>query len=155
MTDDHVPAVRTALEEQYEIIRELGRGGTALVYLAKERATGVEVAIKIIRAKYIEDEEAQARFAREARFVAELEHPNIVPMRAVLNLGNGGIALVMSHVDGRTLKQHIKEQGRLSPQETERIMRDIAHALGAAHDLGIIHRDVKPENIFIDSQGRA
>src|ERR1700733_12070796 len=67
MTSEHSPVTHAALDAEYEIIRELGRGGTALVYLARERATGDEVAIKIIRSRYIDDEEAQARFAREAR----------------------------------------------------------------------------------------
>ena len=155
MTPEHPPAGRSALDDQYEITRELGRGGTALVYLARERATGAEVAIKLIRAKYIEDEEAQARFAREASFIAQLHHPNIVPVRAVIDLGTSGIALVMEHVSGRTLKQVIREDGPLSPARAEDVLRDIAGALGAAHAMGIVHRDVKPENIFINAQGRA
>ena len=155
MSSEQAPAARAALDEHYEITRELGRGGTALVYLARERATGDEVAIKLIRAKYIEDEEAQARFAREARFVAQLNHPNIVPVRAVLDLGNSGIALVMAHVDGRTLKQVIREDGPLSPARATQVLREVGSALGAAHGMAIVHRDVKPENIFIDSDGRA
>src|SRR5437763_6433838 len=110
MGTERVPTAYAALEGDYEIIREIGRGGTALVYLARERATGAEVAIKLIRAKYIEDEEALARFSREARFVAQLDHPNIVPVRAVLDLGGAGIALVMSHIAGRTLKQVIRDE---------------------------------------------
>ena len=109
MSAEKIPAAYSALEADYEIIREIGRGGTALVYLARERATGDEVAIKLIRAKYLEDDEAIARFAREARFVAQLDHPNIVPVRAVLDLESAGVALVMAHVDGRTLKQVIRE----------------------------------------------
>src|SRR5512133_415547 len=114
MSGEHTPAALASLEPDYEIIRELGRGGTAIVYLARERATGDEVAIKLIRAKYIEDEEAVTRFAREARFVAQLDHPNIVAVHRVLDLGTSGTALVMAHVPGRTLKQLIKENGRLS-----------------------------------------
>lgn len=155
MSSEQAPAARAALDEHYEITRELGRGGTALVYLARERATGAEVAIKLIRAKFIEDEEAQARFAREARFVAQLDHPNIVPVRAVLDLGNSGIALVMAHVAGRTLKQVIRDDGPFSPERATQVMRDVGRALGAAHGIGIVHRDVKPENIFIDGDGRA
>jgi alpha-tubulin suppressor-like RCC1 family protein/tRNA A-37 threonylcarbamoyl transferase component Bud32 len=155
MSSEQAPAARAALDEHYEITRELGRGGTALVYLARERATGAEVAIKLIRAKYIEDEEAQARFAREARFVAQLNHPNIVPVRAVIDLGNSGIALVMAHVAGRTLKQVIRDDGPMSAARATQVMREVAGALGAAHAMGIIHRDVKPENIFIDEDGRA
>ena len=133
-------------------MREFGRGGTALVYLAKERATGVEVAIKLIRAKYIEDEEAQARFAREARFVAQLDHPNIVRMRAVLNSANGGIALVMESRRRVDVEAAHPGEGAVCRRKRRRaIMRDVARGARAAHDLGIIHRDVKPENIFVDS----
>jgi serine/threonine protein kinase/alpha-tubulin suppressor-like RCC1 family protein len=155
MMSEQSPAATAALEAAYEIIRELGGGGTALVYLARERATGDEVAIKVIRSRYIEDDEAQARFAREARVVAQLQHPNIVPVRAVLDLGPAGLAIVMAHVVGRTLKQMIKQDGPLSPQDTEQILRDIGSALEAAHANGLVHRDVKPENIFIDIDGRA
>ena len=152
MSAEEIPA---ALEVDYEILRELGRGGTAVVYLARERSTGAEVAIKLVRAKYLEDDEALARFAREARFAAQLEHPNIVPMHAVLDLGSAGIALVMGHVSGRTLKQLIHEEKPVAIERVERVFRDIAAALSAAHELGIVHRDVKPENIFVDDEGHA
>lgn len=152
MSAEEIPA---ALEADYEIVRELGRGGTAVVYLARNRESGAEVAIKLVRAKYLEDDEALARFAREARFVAQLDHPNIVPMHAVLDLGSSGIALVMGHISGRTLKQVIHDEKRLSIAAVERVIRDVAAALGAAHAVGIVHRDVKPENIFVDDDGRA
>jgi serine/threonine protein kinase/alpha-tubulin suppressor-like RCC1 family protein len=155
MSGERVPTAYAALETNYEIIREIGRGGTALVYLARERATGEEVAIKLIRAKYIEDDEALARFAREARFVAQLDHPNVVPVRAVLDLGVSGLALVMTHIVGRTLKQVIRQEHPISADRAEGMMRGVANGLGAAHALGIVHRDVKPENIFIDSAGHA
>jgi serine/threonine protein kinase/alpha-tubulin suppressor-like RCC1 family protein len=149
---EEIPA---ALEAEYEIVRELGRGGTAVVYLARQRSSGAEVAIKLVRAKYLEDDEALARFAREARFVAQLDHPNIVPMHAVLDLGSAGIALVMGHIAGRTLKQVIHDEKRLPVDRVEQVVRDVGSALGAAHALGIVHRDVKPENIFVDDTGRA
>ncbi|HET9729764.1 MAG TPA: protein kinase [Acidimicrobiia bacterium] len=152
MITDGIPA---GLEAHYEILRELGRGGTAVVYLARHRRTGAEVAVKLVRAKYLEDDEALARFAREARFVAQLDHPNIVPMHEVLDLGSSGIALVMGHVSGRTLKQLILDEKPLPIERVESVMRDVAGALGAAHALGIVHRDVKPENIFVDDTGRA
>jgi serine/threonine protein kinase/alpha-tubulin suppressor-like RCC1 family protein len=153
MTSERVSGL-TALEPSYEIIREIGRGGTSLVYLARERASDTKVAIKLIRAKYIEDEEAMGRFAREARFLERLVHPNIVRVRAVHELGDAGLAIVMAHVPGRTLKQLIQEDGRLEPDRAERFMRDIARALGAAHAMGIVHRDVKPENVFVDANDR-
>src|SRR3954470_20290964 len=131
MSNERVPTAYAALEGDYEIIREIGRGGTALVYLARDRATGADVAIKLIRAKYLEDEEAIARFAREARFVAQLDHPNIVPVHAVLDLDSAGVALVMAHITGRTLKQVIREEHPVSPEKAERMMRGIANGLSA------------------------
>jgi serine/threonine protein kinase/alpha-tubulin suppressor-like RCC1 family protein len=155
MSSERTPAALASLEPDYEIIKEIGRGGTAVVYLARERSTGREVAIKLIRAKYLEDDEAMTRFAREARFVAQLDHPNIVGVHAVLDLGAAGIALVMTHIEGRTLKQLILEERPLLIRRVLPILRDVASALAAAHARGIVHRDVKPENIFIDADGRA
>ena len=155
MSSERTPTALAALEPEYWILGEIGRGGTAIVYLARDRATGEEVAIKLIRPKYIEDEEAVARFAREARFVAQLNHPNVVGVHRVLDLGASGIALVMAHVEGRTLKQVIQEERPLSPDFVVNVVRQVAAALAAAHRMGIVHRDVKPENIFIDTDGKA
>jgi alpha-tubulin suppressor-like RCC1 family protein/tRNA A-37 threonylcarbamoyl transferase component Bud32 len=155
MSSERTPTALAALEPEYWILGEIGRGGTAIVYLARDRATGDEVAIKLIRPKYIEDEEAIARFAREARFVTQLNHPNVVGVHRVLDLGASGIALVMAHIDGRTLKQVIHDERPLSQDFVVNVLRQVAAALAAAHRLGIVHRDVKPENIFIDSEGKA
>jgi alpha-tubulin suppressor-like RCC1 family protein/predicted Ser/Thr protein kinase len=149
------PAALDALAEDYEIIRELGRGGTAVVFLARERATGDDVAIKLVRAQFADDDEARARLAREARFVTQLDHPNVVPVRTVLDLGDNGVALVMSHVPGRTLREILRDEGPLAPERTASVLRDVASALGAAHGMGIVHRDVKPENVFITDDERA
>lgn len=155
MSGDATAAALSSLEHDYEIVREIGRGGTALVYLARERSSGSEVAIKLIRAKYVEDEETLARFAREARYVGGLHHPHVVALRSVAELGDLGLALVMDHVRGKTLKQMVQENGPMSPAQARSVLRDIASALQAAHAMGIVHRDVKPENIFVDTEGRA
>lgn len=138
------------LAAEYEMLHELGRGGTAVVYLARERTSGREVAIKVIRATYAEDEEVLARFAREASVAERLQHPRIVPVHAVRQLDDGTVALVMERVPGQTLKETIRHTGPLQPARAEAVLRDIATALGHAHAQGIVHRDVKPENIFID-----
>lgn len=155
MNAEPVPAALDALAGEYEILRELGRGGTAVVYLARHRETGDEVAIKLVRDQFSRDEEAVARLAREARFVARLHHPNVVPVRDVLDFGEAGVALVMTHVPGHTLRQILRDEGALAPDRVSRILRDLALALDAAHAVGIVHRDVKPENVFITDEGRA
>jgi alpha-tubulin suppressor-like RCC1 family protein/predicted Ser/Thr protein kinase len=155
MNAEPAPAALDALASEYEVLRELGRGGTAVVYLARHRATGEEVAIKLVRDQFAHDEEAVARLAREARFVAQLHHPNVVPVRDVFDLGDGSVALVMNHVPGRTLRQILRDEGALPPDRTSRILRDLARALDAAHEMGIVHRDVKPENVFVTDDDRA
>jgi alpha-tubulin suppressor-like RCC1 family protein/serine/threonine protein kinase len=155
MIIDLSDSARAALDARYEVLRELGRGGTAVVYLARERETGIDVAIKLVRSKYLDDQETLARFAREARLVAQLSHPNIVPVRAVLELEGSGFGIVMAHLAGRTLREVLRSDGFLTPSHAERVIHDIGRALEAAHSAGIVHRDVKPENIFLVEDGGA
>lgn len=145
------------LEDAYTLLSELGRGGSAIVYRARDRALHREVAIKVVRPRHgTTDEEALARLAREARTVARLQHPNIVTVHAVTRLRGGGLALVMQLIPGRTLKQAIADDGPFDAERTERVLKDVAEALAYAHAHGVVHRDVKPENIFLDSgSGRA
>src|SRR5688500_2219408 len=153
-TEAHVAT--TDLERDYEILGELGRGATAVVYRARDRELGREVAIKVIRPKYVDDDETVARLAREARTVAQLQHPNIVTLYAVRRVRDGSLALVMQFVPGRTLREILNEKGAWSFERADRVLRDVAGALAHAHERGIVHRDVKPENIFIDERtGRA
>jgi alpha-tubulin suppressor-like RCC1 family protein/tRNA A-37 threonylcarbamoyl transferase component Bud32 len=140
----------TDLESEYEILGELGRGATAVVYRARDRELGREVAIKVIRPKYADDDETVARLAREARTVAQLQHPNIVTLYAVRRIRDGSLALVMQLVPGRTLREILNDRGPCTFERTDRVLRDIASALSHAHERGFVHRDVKPENIFID-----
>ncbi len=142
------------LSEEYEYLGELGRGGMAVVYRARERALGREVAVKVVRPRFHADEEAVSRLAREARTVAQLEHPNIVSLHAIKRLNNG-LALVMQIVPGMTLKAALAA-GPMAPERAEATLKDIARALAYAHRCGVVHRDVKPENIFLDEvTGRA
>ncbi len=145
------------LEDAYTLLGELGRGGSAIVYRARDRALHREVAIKVVRPRFAANaEEAVARLAREARTVARLQHPNIVTVHAVHRLRDGGLALVMQLVPGRTLKQAIADEGPLAPERAESILKEVAQALSFAHAHGVVHRDVKPENIFLETgSGRA
>ncbi|MGQ0539275.1 MAG: protein kinase domain-containing protein, partial [Gemmatimonadaceae bacterium] len=144
------------LDGEYEWIGELGRGGMAIVYHARDRELRREVAVKVVRTRYAHDHEAVARLAREARTVARLEHPNIVALHAVKRLTDDSLALVMQLVPGRTLKQALQADGAFNADRVERVLRDISRALAYAHGHGVVHRDVKPENIFLDAEsGRA
>jgi len=145
-----------ALEDHYELIRELGQGGMAAVYLAKRRDSGKLVAIKAIRARYLDDPDALQRFAREARTVADLSHPNIVRTEAIEEMGDRAIAIIMEYVAGGTVRDRLREYGAFSAEDAESVLRDVANALRYAHHRGIVHRDVKPENVFLEkSTGRA
>jgi serine/threonine protein kinase len=141
-----------SLAPEYEILGELGRGGMAVVHLARERQLDRDVAIKLIRARWIDDAEVLARFAREARLVAGLEHPNIVRLYSVRHLPGAALALIMQYVPGLTLKEEVLRSGPLAPARAERVLREVAAALACAHSHGIVHRDVKPDNIFIDER---
>src|SRR6476469_9485045 len=115
----------TDLESEYEILGALGRGATAGVYRARDRELGREVAIKVIRPKYADDDETVARLAREARTVAQLQHPNIVTLFAVKRVRDGSLALVMQLVPGRTLRDILNERGQCTFERTDRVLRDV------------------------------
>lgn len=142
-----------ALGSEYEIVRELGRGGASVVYLARDRVLGREVAVKVIRDSHSADPEALARFEREARTLASLQHPNIVLLYSAKQLPGGSLALVMQHGEWTTLKDLIREHGPLPVEAVQQILRDVAGALIYLHRNQVIHRDIKPENIFIEAQG--
>ena len=155
-TDADFPSDLRALERHYELIREIGQGGMAAVYLARTRETGRLVAIKAIRGRYLHDPDAIKRFAREAHTVAGLNHSNIVRTEAIEQIDDRAIAIIMEHVAGGTVRDRLREHGSLGAEDAEAILRDVASALRYAHQRGIVHRDVKPENVFLDpSNGRA
>jgi alpha-tubulin suppressor-like RCC1 family protein len=152
-----LPAELAELQDDYELLGELGRGGSAVVYRARDRALGRDVAVKVVHPRPTSpDDDPVARLGREARTVAQLQHPNIVAVYAVRRLRGGGLALVMQCVPGATLKTHVQRHGPLAPDACERLLRDVGAALAYAHARGVVHRDVKPENIFLDeASGRA
>ena len=145
-----------ALGSEYEILRELGRGGASVVYLGRDLVLGREVAIKVIRDTHTGDGEAIARFEREARTLASLQHPNIVMLYGAKPLPGGSLALVMQHGEWSTLKAVIREQGPLPIPAVNQVLSDLASALVYLHRHHVVHRDIKPENIFIEAEsGRA
>jgi serine/threonine-protein kinase len=138
------------LQGDYELIRELGRGGTAVVYLAREKELGRLVAIKLMHQSHVQDEEAIARLVREAKTISRLQHPNIVMLYGTRRLVDRGYALILQYVPGKTVKQRLRESGPFPLPLVERIINDLGAALQYAHQHRIVHRDIKPENIFID-----
>ena len=147
--------LRATLGFQYELGRVLGRGGMGTVYFAREQALDREVAIKVLPPDVASTSDARERFLREARTAARLTHPNIVPL---YTFGDTGSVLyyVMGFVDGESLEARLKRDGRVSPDDTQRILEELAGALTYAHEKGIVHRDIKPDNILLEHRtGRA
>lgn len=140
------------LGSNYQMVRELGRGGTAVVYLARDTDLERDVAVKVIRSTFVEDEEAMARLTREARTVAALQHPNIVMLYGTRRLEDNSLALIMQFVPGRSLKDLIRLQGPMTYDRVGQILMDVAAALSYAHRRRIVHRDIKPENIYVDEE---
>lgn len=139
----------SVLEGQYELERELGRGGMGIVYLAREVRLGRQVAIKVLPPELAGSEGLKERFLREAHTAAHLSHPNIVPVYRADEI-DGYAFFVMGFVDGESLGERLRRLGALSPQETVRVLREAAWALAYAHARGVVHRDVKPENLMLD-----
>ena len=142
------------LAGRYELIEKIGEGGMAVVYKAKDRLLNRYVAIKILRPEFTQDEQFLDSFKRESQAAAGLQHPNIVSIYDVGRTGNINF-IVMELVDGRPLSDLIKEKGRLDYKTTIDIAKQMASALSIAHKHQIIHRDVKPHNIMITSDGVA
>jgi serine/threonine-protein kinase len=146
---------QAALAGEYSLQRELGRGGMGIVYLARDVQLDRDVAIKVLPTHMARSAESRERFLREARTAAGLSHPNIVPIHRVGEAG-GFVFFVMSYVEGETLGERLRSKGPLPPADAMRVMREVAWALAYAHGRGIVHRDVKPDNILLEgSTGRA
>ncbi|MBS4536106.1 Stk1 family PASTA domain-containing Ser/Thr kinase [Clostridium sp. D2Q-14] len=141
------------LGNRYEIIEKIGGGGMALVYKAKCNLLNRYVAIKVLRKEFVNDEEFIEKFNRESQSAASLSHPNIVNIYDV-GVEDNIYYIVMEYINGITLKQHIKNKGKLSPLEMLKISINIAKAINNAHKNNIIHRDIKPHNIMITEEGQ-
>jgi serine/threonine-protein kinase len=144
-----------ALRGQYDVLRELGRGGMGIVYLARDVRLDRMVAIKTLPAHLAAGDVVRDRFLREARTAARLSHPNIVPVHRADEI-DGHVFFVMGFVDGPPLSQLVREGGPLTPRTAVAILHDVADALAYAHVNGVVHRDIKAENILIEGEsGRA
>src|SRR5688572_12157183 len=155
MIDRLAERLSQALGDSFTLEGEIGRGGMGVVYHARDERLKRKVAVKVLPPELAFREEIRIRFLREAETAARLSHPHIVPIHSVGEGPDGLVYFVMAYVDGESLAARLKRRERLPPEEARRIMMETADALGAGHALGIIHRDVKPDNILLEgSRGR-
>ncbi|HEU4586834.1 MAG TPA: serine/threonine-protein kinase, partial [Gemmatimonadaceae bacterium] len=153
--DSEFVAFQRALAGEYSLERELGRGGMGIVYLARDVQLDRQVAIKVLPASLASRTDLKERFMREARTAAGLSHPNIVPIHRVGEAGEF-VFFVMAYIDGESLGQRLREHGPLTSTAAAKLLREVAWALAYAHGRGVVHRDVKPDNILIEREtGRA
>ena len=155
MTDPLARRLTQALGSSFTLEGEIGRGGMGVVYHARDERLKRKVAVKVLPPELAFREEIRIRFLREAETAARLSHPHIVPIHSVGEGPEGLVYFVMAYVDGESLAARLKRRERLPPEEARRILMETADALGAGHALGIVHRDVKPDNILLEgSRGR-
>jgi hypothetical protein len=148
-------ALQEALAGKYSLETELGRGGMGIVYLALDVRLDRPVALKVLPEHLAKNAELRERFLHEARTAAKLSHPNIVPIHSVDEVGDF-VFFAMSYIAGETLGQRIRRQGPLVPSACARVLREVGFALSYAHAQGVIHRDIKPDNILLEEgSGRA
>ncbi len=150
--DSNIDAVRAALAPRYRVEREIGRGAFATVFLATDLATARDVAVKILK-PHVGQAVARERFLREIRVSGQLQHENILPLLDSGEMG-GFLFFAMPYVDGGTLRHQLRRERQMKMDDVLRITRDVAAGLTAAHSRGVLHRDVKPENILLHN-GRA
>ena len=148
-------ALQEALAGKYSLEAELGRGGMGIVYLAQEVRLDRPVALKVLPEEFSNQPDLRERFLREARTAARLSHPNIIPIFAVDEVGEF-VYFAMAYIAGETLGQRIHTRGPLPPSAGARVLKEVGWALEYAHSQGVVHRDVKPDNILLEEgTGRA
>jgi hypothetical protein len=148
--DEIFLSFQSALAGRYSIDKEIGRGGMGIVYLAREVHLDRSVAIKLLPPERAAQRTLRDRFLREARLAAKLSHPNIIPIHSVEET-DGFVFYVMAYVDGETLANRVRTRGPLPNNEGARVLREVAWALAHAHERGLVHRDVKPDNILLEA----
>ena len=136
------------LNDRYELLEQLGKGGMAVVYRARDRMLERLVAVKVLREDYSRDQAFLARFRREAKAAANLSHPNIVTVHD-FGLDQGQLFIVMEYVPGADLKTLVKQRGRFSPEEAVPLLIQACAGIGYAHRAGLVHCDVKPQNLLV------
>ncbi|MBN2576410.1 MAG: serine/threonine protein kinase [Deltaproteobacteria bacterium] len=141
--------VGARLAERYDIVRRIGEGGMGAVYEAQHSIIGKRVAIKVLLEKFVENEELMARLLQEARLASSIGHQNIVDVTDFGTTRDGRAFVVMEFLDGEPLSELVMRDAPLPVERSLRIVKQVASALGAAHDKGIVHRDVKPENVYL------
>ena len=155
MTDVSSGVLQRELGDRYTLERELGRGGMGVVYLARDLKLDRPVALKVLPGEFSADPALKERFLRETRTAASFSHPNIVPVYAVEEREHL-IGYAMGFVEGESLTQRVQRSGPLAVREIVRLLQDIGYALAYAHGRGVVHRDIKPDNIMLErATGRA
>jgi serine/threonine-protein kinase len=144
------------IDGRYQLLRQMDAGGMATIYEAIDTRLDRRVAVKIMHAHLAQDEQFVERFIREAKAAAALSHPNIVAVQdqGWNQSGIPAVFIVMELVDGHTLREYLNERGKIAVPDGIKFLLPVLSALGAAHRLGIVHRDVKPENILVSKEGR-
>src|SRR6188768_4073591 len=155
VADTLIDDLRHRLGDRYEIVRELGRGGMGTVLLARDRALDRPVALKVLPPEFAAQSDLRERFLRETRMAAGFSHPNIVPVFAVEDRPDL-LAFAMGYVEGESVAQRVRRSGPLTTREAVRLLQDVGYALSYAHGRGVVHRDIKPDNVMLErATGRA
>ena len=149
LEDDPSSIVDTVLDGQYQVEALLGKGGMGAVYRARHILLGDRVAIKILPPEVRTNAEWLRRFQREGQAARRFRHPNAVTVYDLRTTSDGTVYMVMEYVEGHTLGDEIKRRGRLSPPEVVEVLEPIMSVLNTAHAMGVVHRDLKPDNIMI------